>query len=84
MKTINNFVIKVPLAEVFIDGVSQGFHNEFTCRNLQLAVKNNELKNVKFIYNDNEFCISSDGKIEKHLKGFYDIGYELVKKLIFD
>lgn len=26
------------LAEVFINGESQGFHNEYTCRNLQIAV----------------------------------------------
>lgn len=82
MKTIENFIIETPLAEVFIEDVSQGFHNEFTCRNLQLAVKNGELKNVKFIYNSNDFYIDLDGKIKSHLKGFYDVSYELVKRML--
>lgn len=82
MKTIEDFIIKTPLVEVFIEGISQGFHNEFTYRNLQIAVKNGELKNVKFIHNNNEFWISSDGRIKPHLKGFYDVSYKLVKKIL--
>lgn len=75
---IEEYIIEVPLAEVFINEVSKGFHNEYTCRNLQIAVKRGILKDVKIVFNNKECFIQNDGVILPNIpKGFYDISYKL-------
>lgn len=82
-------VIEVPLAEVFVDGVSKGFHNEYTIRRLQLAVYRKELpNNITFKYKGQESRIvidenGSNCKIKPaFISGMYDISYELAFALL--
>lgn len=91
---MENYIIECPLAEVFINDVSQGFHNEYTCRNLQLAVRRGELKNVKIVFKYNivengnninkEIVTNIDerGNLSEHLVGMYDIMLNLKFELL--
>ncbi len=80
-------IIEVPLAEVFINGESKGFHNEYTVRRILVAVKRDELENnFHFVFNGKTNRIVE----EKHHtyfspnfdKGFFDISYELAFALM--
>ena len=74
---MENYIIECPLAEVFINDVSQGFHNEYTCRNLQLVVRKGELENVIIVFDGKYYVIEKDGVIKGSIKGFYDVSYKL-------
>ncbi len=84
---VKDFVIETPLAEVFIGGVSQGLHNEYTCRNLQLQVKKGVIKDlVQFLHNGvlanvetNGQCVFNDKKFGD---GFFDVSYTLAFELL--
>lgn len=80
---MENYIIECPLAEVFINDVSQGFHNEYTCRNLQLAVRRGELENVRIVFDGKSSIVKEDGRIDsRDLKGFYDVSYNLVFNML--
>ena len=88
VSTIQECIIEVPLAEVFVNGESIGLHNEYSVRRIQLAVKKGELSNdvtflfkgkeSKIIFNEYGNCV-----IRPHFEdGFFDLSYELAFALI--
>ena len=92
MNKIADYIINLGLVEVFVNGESQGFHNEYTCRNLQIAVANGEIANVELIYRyKDEFdkevemrtLILEDGNLSDSLGEFYstatDLKFELLR-----
>lgn len=82
---IENFVIPTPLCEVFFRGISQGFHNEYTVRNILLAVKQGEIENeFTFVFNGITSKIHADFKIKPTMAGFMDLSYKLAFQLVFE
>lgn len=91
MKTFENYIMEIPLAEIIIDGESKGLHNELTVRNLAIAYKRKlfvcDSIVVKFD-NKNEntptiiATMNSEGKFSPPLKGFMDVSYNLAFELI--
>jgi hypothetical protein len=91
MNKIENYIIDIGLVEVFINGESQGFHNEYTCRNLQVAVAKGEISNVELLYKyKDEFdktveirsLILGDGNISDNLGLFYSTAVDLKFELL--
>lgn len=89
VSSFEDCIIEVPLAEVFVNGVSKGFHNEYTIRRLQLAVYRKELpNNITFKYKEQESNITIDNngyncKIRPaFISGMFDISSELAFALL--
>jgi hypothetical protein len=73
----------VPLCEVFLGGISQGFHNELTVRNLLLAVKDGEIESTSLSFCFNGITSKIQGlKIVPQMRGFLDKSSELAYLLI--
>lgn len=77
---IQDYIIETPLAEVFYKGESQGFHNEYTVRNILVQVKNKKLENhFEFVYKDKKSCIAEEdgyAYVKPNFnKGFFDLSY---------
>ena len=79
---IENYIIPTPLCEVFFRGISQGFHNEYTVRNVLLAVTKGEIENeCTFVFNGKISKINADFKIKPPMAGFMDLSYKLAFQL---
>lgn len=84
---IEDYIIEIPLVEVFYKGVSQGFHNELTVQNILVKIKKKEVKNhFEFIFKDKKHIIKQeDGNVwvsPNFEKGFWDISYKLALNLM--
>jgi hypothetical protein len=84
----DELVIEPQPIKVYINGVFKGYHNEYTCRNLQVQVKKGLIQGEVKLINSNEFevTIGKDGKLVgdkmEFTKGCYDVSNKLVYKLI--
>ena len=80
--TVQECIIEIPLVEIFVDGKSIGFHNEYTVRRIVLAVHRKQIpNNIKFFLENKEHFIKQK---EDHTYvnpvfpfGFYDLSYTL-------
>jgi hypothetical protein len=86
LKFLDPFVIETPVCEVYYNEVFIGYANEYTVRNIQLAVKNGEVEN-KYHFTFNKGChkhiIDDNFKIKPAFdKGFYSLSSELAYQLI--
>ena len=82
---ISDLVIETPLCEVFFKGVSRGFYNEYTVRNIQLAVKEGRIENkFHFMFEGSISMINDETfRIEPQFKkGFFNLNYDLTLKLM--
>lgn len=84
---VEDYIIEMPVVEVFYGDVSQGFHNELTVRNILVGIKQKKLKNnFMFVFKGKEHIVKEE---EGHVwiypnfeKGFWDISYKLALNLM--
>ena len=82
---LEKFIIETPKCFVYYDNIPIGYANEYTVRNLQLAVKNKEVDNkFEFLYNDKVSTIDNNTFqiTPKFDTGFFDLSSKLSYKLI--
>lgn len=85
LKFLDPFVIETPVCDVYYNDVFIGFATEYTVRNIQLAVKNNEVENkYRFVYKDKSSVINNDTfKITPQFEsGFFNLSSNLVYELV--
>ena len=84
----DELIVEPDLIKVYINGIFKGYHNEYTCRNLQVQVKKGLLQGEVKLINSNEIevTIGKNGKLignkKEFIKGSYDVSNKLVYELI--
>jgi hypothetical protein len=84
VKSYQDCIMECPLAEVYVDGISIGLHNEYTIRKMQVAVKRKDINNeIAIVYKGQTSLICNNGKIKPILpKGFYSLSSDLAFDLL--
>ncbi len=83
---LKKYVIEAPECILYYKGELVDYINEYTLRNIQLAVKKGELKkeDISFFYDNKYYTIINDiGDLNDTIPTLMDSTYELVKKRIF-
>lgn len=79
VSTIEECIIEPPLVEVFVDGKSIGFHNEYTITRIRVAVYKGEIpNNVTFMYKGVESKLIDNRCIEPE----FDDDFHIMSKLL--